>query len=102
MPPAPVAELEALILRLNTLTARRDGYSRTADAALSRLHTAGPTRLTELAGLGRGAQPQMSAPVAPLVDQGLARRDSYPTDARVVLLSLTRAGVDLVTSRRAD
>jgi DNA-binding MarR family transcriptional regulator len=102
VPPTPVAELEALILRLNTLTARRNGYSRTAAAALSRLHTAGPTRLTELAALEGVAQPSMSALIARLVDQGLVRRDSDPTDARVVLLSLTQAGVDLVTSRRAD
>src|SRR3954452_25279966 len=99
MPPAPVAELEALILRLNTLTARRDGYSRTAAAALSRLHTAGATRLTELAAPAGGPPPSRRALVAALVDRGLVRRDSDPTDARVVLLSLPRAGVDLVTSR---
>jgi DNA-binding MarR family transcriptional regulator len=101
VPPPPVAQLEALILQLSTLTARRDGYSRTAAATLSRLHTAGPTRLTDLAAVEGVTQPSMSALVARLVDQGLVRRDGDPNDARVVLLSLTPAGTELVTSRRA-
>ena len=45
----PVADLEARVLRLNALTTRRDGFSRTAAATLTRLAGSGPTRLTELA-----------------------------------------------------
>ena len=42
----------------------------------------------------------MSALAARLVDQGLVVRDSDPQDARVVLLSLTPAGRDVVAHRR--
>jgi DNA-binding MarR family transcriptional regulator len=97
-----VSDLEALVLRLSTLTTRRDGFSRTAAATLTRLANDGPTRLTELATSEGVAQPSMSALVARLVDQGLVRRGSDAQDARVVLLSLTPAGHDLVARRRAD
>jgi DNA-binding MarR family transcriptional regulator len=43
----------------------------------------------------------MSTLVARLVDQGLVRRDGDPRDARVVLLSLTPTGDDVVAQRRA-
>jgi DNA-binding MarR family transcriptional regulator len=97
-----VSGLEALVLRLSTLTTRRDGFSRTAAATLTRLANDGPTRLTELATSEGVTQPSMSALVARLVDQGLVRRGSDAQDARVVLLSLTPAGHDLVVQRRAD
>jgi DNA-binding MarR family transcriptional regulator len=96
------ADLEALILRLSTLTTRRDGFSRTAAATLTRLAGSRPTRLTELAAAEGVTQPSMSALVARLVDQGLLHRGSDPQDARVVLLSLTTAGEALVARRRAD
>ena len=97
-----VTELEQLLIRLSALTTRRDGFSRTAAATLTRLRDAGPTRLTELAALEGVSQPSMSALVARLVDRGLCRRDGDPSDARVVLLDLTPAGADLVAERRAD
>jgi DNA-binding MarR family transcriptional regulator len=99
---APVSELEALVLRLGTLTTRRDGFSRTAAATLTRLAGSSPTRVTELATAEGVTQPSMSALVARLVDQGLVHRGSEPQDARVVLLSLTPAGEALVAQRRAD
>jgi hypothetical protein len=43
----PVADLETLVLRLGALTARRDGWSRTAAATLTGLAGSGPSRLTE-------------------------------------------------------
>jgi DNA-binding MarR family transcriptional regulator len=97
-----VADLEALVLRLGTLTTRREGLSRTAAASLTRLADDGPIRLTELAVAEGVTQPSMSALVARLVDQGLVHRGSDPQDARVVLLSLTPAGQALVARRRAD
>jgi DNA-binding MarR family transcriptional regulator len=102
VPSVPVPQLEDLVLQLSGLTARRDGYSRTAAATLNRLQTAGPTRITELARLEGVSQPSMSALAARLIDQGLARRDGDPRDARAVLLSLTPAGAGLVQQRRAD
>jgi DNA-binding MarR family transcriptional regulator len=102
VPSVPVPQLEDLVLQLSGLTARRDGYSRTAAATLNRLQTAGPTRITELATLEGVSQPSMSALAARLIDQGLARRDGDPRDARAILLSLTPAGAGLVQQRRAD
>jgi DNA-binding MarR family transcriptional regulator len=101
-PIPPVADLEALVLRLSTLTTRRDGLSRTAAATLSRLARSGPTRLTELATAEGVSQPSMSAMVVRLVNQGLVHRGNDPHDARVVLLSLTARGEALVAQRRAD
>ena len=101
-PSLPVADLEALVLRLSALTTRRDGLSRTAAATLTRLADSGPTRLTELATAEGVTQPSMSALVARLVDQGLVHRGSDPRDARVVLLSLTPGGETLVAQRRTD
>jgi DNA-binding MarR family transcriptional regulator len=99
--PEQVDRLEALVLDLGALTARREGFSRTAAATLSRLRDSGPTRLTELASAEGVAQPSMSSLVARLADQGLVRRSGDPRDARVVLLSLTPAGESLVAQRRA-
>jgi DNA-binding MarR family transcriptional regulator len=99
--PDQVERLEALVLDLGALTARRDGFSRTAAATLVRLRDSGPTRLTELAAAEGVTQPSMSALVARLADQGLLQRGSDPHDARVVLLSLTPAGNELVAQRRA-
>ena len=48
-PDGLVADLEALVLQLSALTTRREGFSRTAAATLTRLADSGPARLTELA-----------------------------------------------------
>jgi DNA-binding MarR family transcriptional regulator len=98
--PELVADLEDLVLQLSSLTGRREGFSRTAAATLTRLATSGPTRLTELAAAEEVSQPSMSGLVARLVDQGLVHRGTDPQDARVVLLSLTPAGRELVAHRR--
>ena len=95
-----VDDLEDLVLRLGALTTRREGFSRTAAATLTRLATSGPARLTELAAAEEVSQPSMSGLAARLVDQGLLHRGSDPQDARVVLLSLTPAGRELVAHRR--
>ena len=98
--PDLVGDLEELVLRLSALTTRREGFSRTAAATLTRLATSGATRLTELAVAEEVSQPSMSGLAARLVDQGLVHRGSDPQDARVVLLSLTPAGEELVAHRR--
>lgn len=100
MPPELAADLERLVLRLSSLTTRRDGLSRSAAATLTRLANSGPTRLTELAAAEDVSQPSMSGLAARLVDLGLVHRGTDPRDARVVLLSLTPAGSDLVARRR--
>jgi len=58
--------------------------------------------LTELAVAEGVSQPSMSALIGRLVDQGLVHRGTDPLDARVVLLSLTPAGDQVVARRRAD
>jgi DNA-binding MarR family transcriptional regulator len=98
--PELAADLEGLVLRLASLTTRREGFSRSAAATLTRLANSGPTRLTELAAAEDVSQPSMSGLAARLVDQGLVHRGSDPQDARVVLLSLTPAGRELVAHRR--
>ena len=100
MPPELATDLEGLVLRLSSLTTRREGFSRSAAATLTRLANSGPTRLTELAAAEDVSQPSMSGLAARLVDQGLVHRGSDPQDARVVLLSLTPAGEELVAHRR--
>lgn len=95
------ADLEALVVRLTSVTARREGLSRTAAATLSRLSTSGPARLTDLAAAEEISQPSMSTLVARLVGQGLVLREADPDDARAVRLSVTAAGEAKVAERRA-
>jgi DNA-binding MarR family transcriptional regulator len=99
-PVLTAAELETLVLRLTAVTTRRDGFSRTAAATLSRLAGSGAARLTDLAVAEGVSQPSMSSLIARLVDQGLVRREPDPDDARAVRLSLTAAGDALVAERR--
>ena len=103
MPPdLSVADLEALVLRLGSVTTFRDGLSRTAAPTLSRLATSGVARLTDLAVAEGVSQPSMSSLIARLVDRGLVRREPDPDDARAAQLSLTPAGTALVAERRAQ
>jgi DNA-binding MarR family transcriptional regulator len=100
-PGLSVPDLEELVVRLTAATTRREGFSRTAAATLTRLATSGPTRLTDLATAEGVSQPSMSALIGRLVEQGLVRRGSDPQDARAVLLDLTPAGRTVVAQRRA-
>lgn len=97
-----VAELDQLLLELGALASARSGLSRTAAATLTRLQRSGPTRITELAVAEGVTQPTMSALVNRLVGQGLLSRGDDPQDARVVVLTVTDAGADLLARRRDD
>jgi DNA-binding MarR family transcriptional regulator len=103
-PPLPtlVDDLDTVLLELGALATSRSGLSRTAAATLTRLQRSGPTRLTELATAEGVTQPTMSALVTRLVGQGLMSRGGDPQDARVVILTLTPAGADLLARRRSD
>jgi DNA-binding MarR family transcriptional regulator len=103
-PPVPtlVDDLDAVLLELGALATARSGLSRTAAATLTRLQRSGPTRLTELATAEGVSQPTMSALVTRLVGEGLLSRGGDPQDARVVVLTLTTAGADLLARRRSD
>jgi DNA-binding MarR family transcriptional regulator len=99
---ALVDDLDVVLLELGALATSRSGLSRTAAATLTRLQRSGPTRLTELATAEGVSQPTMSALVTRLVGQGLMSRGGDPQDARVVVLTLTPAGADLLARRRGD
>jgi DNA-binding MarR family transcriptional regulator len=72
-----------------------------AMTALANLDSAGPCRLTELAGLERISQPSMTAMVSRLDRQGLVERQRDPSDGRIVLVAITDAGRDMLQRRRA-
>lgn len=97
-----VDDVASVLVALGSVHAPHAGLSRTAEATLARLHRHGPTRLTELAVAEGVSQPSMSTLVARLGTQGLVQRSGDPQDARVVVLSLTPAGEDVLAQRRAD
>jgi DNA-binding MarR family transcriptional regulator len=93
------ASLERLVSMVRRL-APPTGMSLTAVATLRTLEMSGPCRLSELA-IGQGVtQPAMTQLVTRLERDGYARRGGSPDDARVVLVSLTAAGSDLLRHRR--
>ncbi len=92
--------IERLFALLRWLTPP-SGLSLTAAATLSTLVRSGPCRLTDLASREGVTQPAMTQLVARLQDGGLAQRVADPSDGRVVLVSITPAGRDVVAGRRA-
>jgi DNA-binding MarR family transcriptional regulator len=93
------ASLERLVSMVRRLTPPT-GLSLTAISTLRTLEMSGPCRLSELA-TGQGVtQPAMTQLVTRLERDGYARRGGSPDDARVVLVSLTAAGLDLLRHRR--
>jgi DNA-binding MarR family transcriptional regulator len=71
---------------------------------LSVLHTLsrnGPLRLTELTATEQLKQPALTSLVGKLEREGLVSRRPDPRDGRAILLSLTRAGRQVVRSRHA-
>jgi len=93
------ASLERLVAMLRRL-APPSGLSLTAASTLRALEQSGPCRLSELAG-GQGVtQPAMTQLVTRLEREGYVHRGGSPHDARVVLVSLTAAGRDLLHHRR--
>jgi DNA-binding MarR family transcriptional regulator len=93
------ASLERLVAMVRRL-APPQGLSLTAVSTLRTLEVAGPCRLSELA-VGQGVtQPAMTQLVTRLERDGYAERGGSPQDARVVMVSLTPAGRDLLRKRR--
>jgi DNA-binding MarR family transcriptional regulator len=74
--------------------------SLTALSTLATLERTGPRRLTDLAVVEEITQPSMTSLVSQLEQLGLAERLRDRTDARVVLVSITRAGRQVLRSRR--
>ena len=73
-----------------------------AVATLSTLSSSGPCRITHLADRERTSQPSITAMVSRLERQGLVERQHDPSDGRIVLVSITDAGRDMLRRRRAS
>ena len=74
--------------------------SMTSLSTLSTLERTGPRRITDLAVVEGVTQPSMTALVRVLERDGMVERRGDPTDGRVTLVAVTKAGSDLVRSRR--
>jgi DNA-binding MarR family transcriptional regulator len=69
-------------------------------AALDRLHTDGPLRVSDLARLESMTQPGVTMLVNRLAEAGYAERVPDPTDRRAALVRITTAGADVLADRR--
>jgi DNA-binding MarR family transcriptional regulator len=95
-------ELEQSFTRLAHVLLRggEHGISRSAASVLSRLATAGPQRITELATWESVAQPTMTMLIRRLEAQGLVTRGEDPGDRRAVRVTVTRSGEETLARRR--
>src|SRR3954464_11791984 len=83
-----------LIRRLDTDLERETGLALADFDVLAQLAMAhGELRITELAERALISRSGMTRRVARLVDEGLVRRDRASTDARGVVVALTKAGI---------
>jgi DNA-binding MarR family transcriptional regulator len=99
-----VDRLTTVIEDFNTTFIRLPSVRRFNFSTLSVLHTldrSGPVRLTDLLATEQLKQPALTSLVARLEQDGLLQRRPDPTDGRASLISLTRAGRQIVRSRHA-
>src|SRR2546421_5245577 len=83
-----------LLRRLDTDLERETGLALADFDVLAQLARAkGELRITELAERALISRSGMTRRVARLVDEGLVRRDKASTDARGVVVALTKAGI---------
>ena len=75
--------------------------SLSALGTLATLASSGPIPTTELAARERISQPSMTTLVSRLQRQGLVRRQSDASDGRVVLVTITGAGLRTLRRRRS-
>src|ERR1044071_22386 len=87
---------------LATRAARRlpRDMSLTSAATLATLDRTGPRRITDLAAIEGVTQPAMTVLVRVMEESGLVERRGDPSDKRVTLACLTRAGASYVRARR--
>lgn len=74
--------------------------SLTSAATLATLDRTGPRRITDLAAIEGVTQPAMTVLVRVMEESGLVERRGDPSDKRVTLACLTRAGASYVRARR--
>jgi DNA-binding MarR family transcriptional regulator len=77
-----------------------NGLSQTKLVVLGRLDRAGPTTATALAESERIQPQSITRAIAELVAQDLVARRPHPTDRRQVLLEITPAGLEVITTDR--
>ena len=70
-------------------------------AALDRLHTDGPMRVSDLARTEAMTQPGITILVNRLADSGYGERIPDPTDGRATLVRITAAGEEILVARHA-
>jgi DNA-binding MarR family transcriptional regulator len=100
-----VERLTTAIEDFNPIFIRLPSVRRFNFSTLSVLHTlsrSGPLRLTDLLATEQLKQPALTSLVAKLEQDGLLQRRPDPTDGRAMLLSLTRAGRQVVRSRHTE
>jgi DNA-binding MarR family transcriptional regulator len=90
----------ALLVRLLVKQVASRDISRTEGEVLGILR-GGPRRITELAELEGLAQPTMTLLVKRLEERGWVAREGLPADGRVVMVSITEAGLDVFEQFRA-
>lgn len=105
-PAAKRAEAVATVLEQLSRVMRRlattGGLGLTAASVLTRLDLDGPQRLTDLAASEGVSQPSMTQLVSRLEREDLVQRAPSPEDGRVVIVTVTGAGRNLVAERRLE
>lgn len=91
----------ALLVRLLVKQVHNSEVSRTEGGVLVTLSD-GPRRITELAELEGVAQPTMTLLVRRLEQNGWVMRGGLPGDGRVVIVSITEAGGEVLSAFRAE
>ncbi|WP_406047659.1 MarR family winged helix-turn-helix transcriptional regulator [Kribbella sp. NBC_00889] len=100
-----VERLTTAIEDFNPIFIRLPSVRRFNFSTLSVLHTLarnGPLRLTDLLATEQLKQPALTSLVTKLEQDGLLQRRPDPNDGRAMLLSLTRAGRQVVRSRHTE
>ncbi|MGW6276635.1 MarR family winged helix-turn-helix transcriptional regulator [Kribbella sp. NPDC055071] len=103
--PLDVDRLTTVIEDFNTIFIRLPSVRRFNFSTLSVLHTLsrkGPLRLTDLLATEQLKQPALTSLVTKLEQDGLLERRPDPDDGRAMLISLTRTGRQIVSSRHAN
>jgi DNA-binding MarR family transcriptional regulator len=95
------AAVRLLVQRLRQTHTAEDDLTSSETSALNRLDRTGPTTSTELARLERISPQSMGATVNTLEERGLVARQADPADGRRAILTLTRAGQELLGRRRS-
>lgn len=97
------SQLRPALLRLTRLVRNQRvdmSVTLTQLSAMGTLRKSGPMSAGELAACERVQPPSMTKVLANLEQRGLVRRDIHPTDRRQVVLAITPAGEQLLSSER--